>query len=282
MKDIQLISQLNKEWQLSRIKVKKISGHTTNRNWIVEYKKKKFFVRFPWERTDIVDRKIEAKNILALAKCRKLTDVVPRFFLYIFKKKNILKPQAIMNFPDGTMIMEYIEGKDIDGQDLEKPKIQNALLNSLHAFHSSGVRFVNIYNVFRDEVAKYRKKAKKYPLCKLIDGKRIKNIEKIEKEAKKQLPLGGKLSTHNDLIFTNLRLGKDKKIYILDFEYAGLNIRNGLYYDLGIILGGNLFYKKPIKIKTFEEILKKAKKIYKRKLDDYKIYCGALANILVM
>ena len=131
-------------------------------------------------------------------------------------------------------------------------------------------------------MTKYRKKAKKYPLCKLIHGKRIKNIEKIEKEAKKQLPLGGKLSTHNDLIFTNLRLGKDGKVYILDFEYAGFNIRNGLYYDLGIILGGNLFYKKPIKIKTFEEILKKAKKIYMRRLDKKKIYSGALVNILVM
>ena len=80
----------------------------------------------------------------------------------------------------------------------------------------------------------------------------------------------------------NLRLGKDGKIYLLDFEYAGFNIRDGLHYDLGIILGGNLFQKNPIKIKTFEEILKKAKKIYKKDLDDYKIYCGALTNILVM
>ena len=84
------------------------------------------------------------------------------------------------------------------------------------------------------------------------------------------------------MIFTNLRLGKDGKVYILDFEYAGLNIRSGLYYDLGIILGGNLFYEKPITFKTFGQFLNKAKKKYKRKLDEEKIYCGALANILVM
>ena len=283
MKDINLISQLNKDWQSKKIKAKRVGGHTTNRNWIVEYRKKKFFVRFPWERTDIVDRKIESENILAMMKCKKLTGAIPKYFLYIFGGRNILAPKdGKFDLPDGTMIMEYIEGKDINGEDIKKPKVQKSLLGSLFAFHASGVKFVNTYDVFRDEVSKYRKKAKKYPVNKLIKKERISKIEKIEREAKKQLPFGGKLSTHNDLIFTNLRLGKDGKIYILDFEYAGLNIRSGLYYDLGIILGGNLFYKKPIEIEAFKETLKKAKKIYKKDLDDYKIYCGALTNILVM
>lgn len=281
MKDIQLIYKLNKNWRPGTIKVKKAGGQT-NRNWIVQYKNKKFFVRLPWERTDIVDRKIEAKNILALVKCKKLVGVIPKYFLYIFKKKNILKSQEIVNFPDGTMIMEYIEGKDIDGKDLERPNIQKALLKTLYTFHTSGVQFVNKYDVFRDEVLKYKNKAKNYPINKLIKAERIKKIERIEKIIKEKLTLGGKISTHNDLIFENLRLGKNEKVYLLDFEYAGYNIREGLHYDLGIILGGNLFQKNPIKLETFEDILKKAKKIYKGELNDYKVYCGALTNILVM
>ncbi len=281
MRDINLIYSLNKDWQPGNIKLKKAGGQT-NRNWIVQYKQNKFFVRFPWERTDIVNRKIEGRNILALAKCKKLKGVVPRFFLYVLNGKNILNSEKKPSLQNGTMIMEYIEGRDINGKDLKKPKIQNTLLNSLHTFHTSGVKFVNIYDVFRDEVSKYRRKAKQYPIKKLLSEEKIKKIERIEKIAKEKLTLGGKLSTHNDLIFENLRLGKDGKIYILDFEYAGLNIRNGLHYDLGIILGGNLFYKKPMKIDTFEKILKKAKKIYKKDLDDYKVYCGALTNILVM
>jgi len=280
-KDIKLITQLNKDWKPEKIKVKRAGGQT-NINWIVQYNEKKFFVRFPWERTDIVDRKIEGKNILAIAKCKKLTGVVPKFFLYVFKKRNILSSQQKLNFPDGTMVMEYIEGKDINGKDLENSKIQTALVKSLHTFHASGVKFVNVYDVFRDEVEKYRKKAKKYPVENLIKKEKIKKIEEIERETKKKLPLGGKLSTHNDLIFENLRLGKNGKIYILDFEYAGFNIRNGLHYDLGIILGGNLFYLKPIKIKTFKEIIKKAKKIYKRDFDKKKLYAGAITNVLVM
>ena len=280
-KDIKLILKLNKDWRPNNIKIKKAGGQT-NRNWVVQYKNKKFFVRFPWKKTDIVDRKVEGQNILALAKRKKLRGVVPGFYLYVLNGKNILNPKEKYDFPNGTMITEYIEGKDINGEDLENPKIQNALVKALYAFHTSSVKFVNIYDVFRDEVSKYRRKAKKEPVEKLLSEEKIKKIEKIEKIAKEKLSLGGKLSTHDDLIFENLRLGKDGKIYILDFEYAGHNIRNGLHYDLGIILGGNLFYKNPIKIKTFEEILEKAKKIYQKDLDDNKIYWGALTNVLVM
>ena len=278
---LELICKLNKGWQPGNIKLKKAGGQT-NRNWIVQYKNKKFFVRLPWERTDIVDRKIEGKNILAISKCRKLKGVIPQFFLYLLNKKNILNVKEKFSLPDGTMVMEYIEGKDIDGKDLEKSKIQIALLKALHDFHTSGVKFVNIYDVFHDEVLKYKRKVKEYPIGKLLKPEKIKEIEKIEEISKRNFPSGGRVSTHNDLIFENLRLGKNGRVYLLDFEYAGFNIRDGLHYDLGIILGGNLFQKKPIKIETFEEILEKAREIYKKKLDKKKIYFGALINILVM
>ncbi len=281
IKDIELIYRLNKGWRPDRIKVKKAGGQT-NRNYIVQHKNKKFFVRLPWERADVVDRKAEARNVLALAGCNKLKNILPKYYLYAFKGKNILCPKEKADFPNGTMITEYIEGRDINGEDLESPKIQTALIKTLHTFHSSGVRFFNSYDVFRDEILKYEKKAKKYPISKLIKNNKIERIEEIEEEARKQLVPGGKISTHNDLIFENLRLGENGKVYLLDFEYSGFNVRDGLHYDLGIILGGNLFQKNPIKIKTFREILKKTKKIYKKNINDRKIYWGALINILVM
>ncbi|MFH1894560.1 MAG: phosphotransferase [Patescibacteria group bacterium] len=281
MEDAKLISQLNKDWKPGKIKVKKAGGQT-NRNYIVQCKNEKFFVRFPWERTDIVNREAEAKNILAIAKCKKLVGVVPKYFLYVFKGKNILSLNEKLNFPDGTAIMEYIEGKSIDGKDLKKTEIQNSLIKTIYNFHSSGVKFVNNYDVFRDEILKYKNKAKKYQIEKLLAKKELKEIEGIEEEVKNNFPLGGGVSTHNDLIFDNLFLGKNGKIYLLDFEYGGYNVRQGIYYDLGIILGGNLFQKNSIKIKTFKEILEKAKKIYGRNLNKKKIYFGALINILVM
>jgi len=281
MKDIELICRINKNWRPNNIKIKKAGGQT-NRNWIVQHKNKKFFVRLPWERTDIVDRNVEARNILAIAKCKKLKRILPKYYLYIFKGKNIFSSKKRFNLPDGTMILEYIEGKDIDGKDLERSKVQKSLLRTLHCFHTSGVKFVNPYDVFKDEVSKYRRKAKQFHIDRLITKEEIKNIEEVKKIMKEKLRPGRAVSTHNDLIFENLRLGKDGRVYLLDFEYAGFNIRNGLHYDLGIILGGNLFQKNPIKISTFEEILKRTKEIYKKELNDYKIYCGALTNILVM
>jgi len=281
-KDVELICRLNKDWNPANIKIEKAGGQT-NRNWIVQYKNKKFFIRFPWEATDIVNRRVEAKNILALIKCKKLIRILPKYYLYIFKGKNILSPKKEkFNLPDGTMILEYIEGKDINGKDLEKEKVQEALLNTLYLFHTSGVKFVNRYDVFKDEILKYKNKAKKYPINKLIEEKTIKEIEEVEKIMKKRLFLCGTVSTHNDLIFENLRLGDNGKVYLLDFEYAGFNIRDGFHYDIGIILGGNLFQKNPIKIKTYEKILKRASRIYKQKFNPYKAYCGALTNILVM
>ncbi len=282
-KDIEQICCLDKNWKSNDIKVEKIGGQT-NRNYKVKYKNTTRFVRLAWEAADIVNRGIEAKNILALAKCKELIPVLPKYYLYIFRGKNALKPKekTIFGLPDGTMVMEYIKGKDIDGKDLEKPKVQDTLLRTLYLFHTSGVKFVNRYDVFRDEVLKYKRKANQYPINKLIKNENIQEIEEVEKIMKEELSLGGAVSTHNDLIFENLRLGKDGKIYLLDFEYAGFNIRNGLHYDLGIILGGNLFQKKPIKIKTYEKIMKKAFLIYGREFDSEKAYCGALTNVLVM
>jgi len=283
VKDIELICSLGKDWRPDNIEIKKAGGQT-NKNWIVQFKNKKFFVRLPWERANIVDREVEAGNALALARCKKLADILPKYHLYIFKKKNILSRSSkeIFDLPDGAMVMEYIEGKDIDGVDLENPKIQTALIRALYYFHTSGVKFVNNYDVFRDEVLKYKREAKKYNLNKLISKEKIKKIEDIEELMKEKLVLGGRVSTHNDLIFENLRLGKNGKVYLLDFEYGGFNVRDGLHYDLGIILGGNLFQENPIRIKTYNEILRKASRIYQKKFNPHKAYCGALVNVLVM
>lgn len=89
MKDIKSICKLNKNWQPGDIKLKKAGGQT-NRNWIVRHEDKKFFVRLPWEFKGIVDREVEAGNVLALTRCKKLVGVLPKYCLYIFKGKNIL------------------------------------------------------------------------------------------------------------------------------------------------------------------------------------------------
>ena len=83
-KDIELICRLDKNWQPSNIKIEKVGGQT-NRNYKVKYKNTTKFVRIAWQTTDVIDRQVEAKNILALVKCKKLCSILPKYYVYIFE-----------------------------------------------------------------------------------------------------------------------------------------------------------------------------------------------------
>ncbi len=280
--DIKEICKLYPDWAAETINARKAGGQT-NRNWIVKHKGKKFFVRLPWQMAEIVDRNVESKNILALTKNKKACCITPKAHLYIMKGRDVLgNSSEKYDLPDGTMVADYIEGKDIDGKDLESPGIQDALVGTLHNFHSSGVRFVNDYDVFRDEVEKYREKALTYPVSELISKDKINGIKEVEGQARDNLEIKGGVSTHNDLIFENLRLSKEGKVFLLDFEYAGFNLRNGLVYDLGIIFGGNLFQSNPISLESYKQILNKASSVYEKEFSLQEVLYGALTNILVM
>lgn len=283
-KDIKLISRLNPDWQPKKIKVKRAGGQT-NRNWIVEYKNQKFFVRLPWERSDVVDRKVEGNNIFALSRNKKVRQILPKYFVYIYKGRNILKPKSreIFELPDGTMMAEYIPGKLFKTSLFWKKRYQEMLVKMFYIFHTSGVRFSNKYNVFRDEIEKYRLIAKKFPTGQLINPRIIEKLEIIEKEAREKLPFSKRgISTHNDFILQNFIIGKNNKIYLLDFEYAGLNQKGGILYDFGFLFADNLFRKPKVDQVLFEKFLKVADKVYKKPLDRSQIYCSAVAATLVM
>ena len=282
--DIELLCSLNKNWHKDNIRIKKAGGQT-NRNWIVKYKTQKFFIRLPWERADIVNREIEAKNIFALSRNKKVKQILPKYYLYIYRSKNILRPKGgeIFHLPDGTMMTEYIPGRLFTTSLFKKRKYQEKLARMFYTFHTSGVRFVNQYNVFRDEIKKYRLAAKKYPIRQLIKRGTILKLEEIEKIAKQIPPFLKKgVSTHNDFIFQNFLIGKNNRIYLLDFEYAGLNQKGGILYDFGFLLADNLFRKPSINQELFENFLRVTNQIYKQPLERKQIYWLAVAATLVM
>ena len=281
--DLQRIYLLDKAWMSQTTKVQKAGGQS-NRNFVVVHNGQSFFVRLPWERTDIVDRNIEGKNILLLGKNRKLTEILPKYHTYILNKRNILARNSkdFFNVPDGTMVTEYIEGKEFTYQFFQKREYQEALAKMFYTFHTSGIRFTNTYDVFVDEIEKYRVAAQEYPLLEVTTSKILLKFEKIEKEAKeKLLILKNGISTHNDFIFQNFLIGKDEKMYLLDFEYAGLSMRGGMYYDFGFLFADNLFRDPPITKEVFESFLTVADKIYAQKLDRQQIYAGALAATIM-
>ncbi len=283
-KDIELICRLNKDWRPDNIKIKKTGGQT-NRNWIVQYKNKKFFVRLPWERADVVDREVEAKNIFTLSRNKKLKEILPKYYIYIFRKRNIIQPKnkEIFDLSNGTMMTEYIQG-ELFAKSLFKKRIyQEKLARMFHTFHISGVRFKNEYNVFRDEIRKYRSAAKNYPIGQLINLKTILIFENIEKETQRKIhSLKKGVSTHNDFLFQNFLVGKNGKIYLLDFEYSGLNKKGGILYDFGFLFADNLFRPPTINQELFEKFLKVADKIYKQHLGRKQIHWSAIAATFVM
>lgn len=282
-KDLKLICSLRQGWSSQGVSVRKLGGQT-NKNWLVVYKRQKFFVRLPWERGDMVDRRIEAENMLRLSQNQKLKSILPRLILYAYKNRNVLDPKSgtVLNVPDGTMVAEYIEGKEFTPRLFSQAKHQKGLANLLHMFHTSNVRFVNPYDVFRDEIEKYRDEAVGHPLRMFFDRYTVRKLARIEKEAKKKLvSVKRGVSTHNDVIFQNILAGEDGRMRLLDFEYAGLNIKGGVFYDLGYVYRDSLFRSSPISRKTFERFLRIADAAYGRRIDREQIYWSVIAATLV-
>jgi thiamine kinase-like enzyme len=280
-KDIKLIRRLNRDWKIGKIKIKKAGGQT-NRNYIVEFKNKKYFVRLPWE--GVIDRAIEGKNILALSRCQKLKEILPAYYIYILKKKNILNPKSkeIFDLPDGTMMTEYVEGKIFDFSLFKLKKYQEKLARMFYIFHASNVRFANRYNSFRDEIAKYRVAAEKHSLPEFIDKNLVSNLKKIEKEADGKIPvLRRGVPAHNDFLFQNIIVGNNGRLYLLDFEYAGMNEKGGILYDFGYFFADNVFRNPPVNKELYDKFLNVADKIYNRRLDRKQIYWLALSTPLL-
>ncbi len=87
----------------------------------------------------------------------------------------------------------------------------------------------------------------------------------------------GGLKNDSDFLFQNFLLGDNDRFYLLDFEYAGMNERGGILYELGYFFADNLFRKPAITKELFEEFLRVAEKVYKRCFDRKQIYWLALA-----
>ena len=282
----------------------KRAGGQTNRNYVVSFRKpfnpfhkvrvalkdlkgnkfraRKFFVRLPWE--NVLNRKTEGKNILALSCNKKVQRILPRYFVYVLSKRNILDPKDKNRYsvPDGTMATEYIPGREFSMRHFRQVRYQRALARTFHVFHASGVRFSNPYDPFRNEINKYRVAAFRHTLKKLLGKETIAQLKKLELKAQQRLrSLKRGVSTHNDFIFSNFLVGRAGRIYLLDFEYAGLNKKGGIFYDIGYPLRDSFFNPPQISKKTFESFLNQADKAYKRKLDREQIYWSIVAALLV-
>lgn len=292
-KEIELIGHLHdlhERWAPGNIAVTRMGGKT-NRNYRVrDSEGGDWFVRIPYVAVEIVDRVVECQNIIALRECKAMKTIIPVHHLYLLAGRNCMVPSHLdrwrIDLPDGTMVAEYIEGQELSVELLQEEEVRETLVRTLHHFHTSGVNFINTYDPFQDEIAKYKRQVleREKAVKELVGALALTEVEEVEKLMAEKLPEEKAVSTHNDLNFGNFLLAKNGQIYLLDFEYAGCNIRGGLYYDFGTLLGENMLYREgrnPLTIETFESIIEKALGLYNEGLDHSKVYICALANVLV-
>lgn len=267
----------------SETQIKKITSGDTNKNFKVQCDGSAYVARLPYNGSNIIDRRTELSNLHQLLGNPKTAAIIPNYKVYIYDGRDVLTKdnRTFEGVPNGTAITEYIEGFDLTTGVLKDDAVRSSLVRTLHAFHTSGVKFTNPYDPFVDEIAKYRKivEESSTPIT-LVDKQDLEEIDSMTRELAAQLPEEPPTSTHNDLVLGNLRMGRDGEVRLLDFEYAGFNNR-GLHYDYGTLFGENVFANNPMTEEIFEKILEQAGSTYGAKFDPEKAYRAASVNMIV-
>jgi len=198
-------------WKGKEVEHEVLSGGLSNLNYTCTVENKKYVLRVPGEGTDVfIDRGNEQAAILATAKIGVSPEVL-----------------SIVN-PEEAMVLPFVDGKvmspgTIAADDAIIVKIADVLKN----VHTEAVFNKTTY-VF-DMIRKYTKWAKErdafFPhdfdwMCHVTD-----KIEKAMDRHKPELA-----ACHNDVLSENFILDESGKMWLIDWEYGGMN---DPFFDLG-------------------------------------------------
>ena len=203
----------------------------TNMSYICEYKltQKKYVIRFGVKSGDIlaINRKAEYEAIKAMSS----SGYSPKFVYF-----DIL---------DGNMITEYINGSNVNENDVKDDEFFIRMLKLLKNMHQ--IKTVEKFNPYNDiEKKLYYIKEYNIPLNKRFNEaydkyKTIRDRNKLENSPHLGL-------CHNDPFYSNFFLDDDGKIYLLDFEFSGMG---DIFYDLACLFGGLGYDKKVLFLKEY-------------------------------
>lgn len=184
-----------------------VLGGMTNRNYLVTINNKKYVLRVAGAgTTNIINRYSEKRNAKEVSKI------------------GVDKELIYFNEETGVKISEYIEKAETLNPETSKKKI-NLLLTSnlLKRLHTSNIKFENRFNVF-DEIKKYENLIKNKEMIYkkyedyLENRKYIFNLEKILKQNGMII-----VASHNDTVPENFIKNDKNEIYLIDWEYSGMN-----------------------------------------------------------
>lgn len=145
-----------------------------------------------------------------------------KFALQIAKANNLDDTFIAMDSSKGWKISRYIENVEtLNSETIQYPNNLNKIARIYYTLHHSNIKFKQVFNIFR-EIEKYDKlilqaNATMYEGWDFVK-KEIKKIEKIINYQETDLH-----PCHNDAVPENFIKTIDGKIYLIDWEYSGMN-----------------------------------------------------------
>ena len=205
--DIEANLRLVPVWAESQIDLRLLEGGITNRNYVATIDGSKFVLRIPGERTDLlgIDRRSEAEVLLRAGTLG-------------------IGPEVVVELPGvGTQILKFVEGRHLVGDEFVErlPEVVDTIA-SLHRSGDSSATFA-IHRV----VERHASDAEVLGVALPYEYSRL-HRESLRIEGVFSLAPNPLVLCHNDLLPGNL-LFDDERVWLLDYEYAGMNTA---YFDL--------------------------------------------------
>lgn len=205
----------------NRVKICQIGG-MSNKNFKVELGSQEYVLRVPGIGSEgMVVRRNEEHN--SFQACQ----------------MGITPPIKYFNADTGIKLTNYVKNaKTFDSMMVKQPENMDQIAGIFRTLHHSSVKFENEFNVFK-EILNYEK---------LLDKARGKMYDGYESVRKKVFLLENYLDKlgvnlypcHNDLVAENLLMAEDGTIYLIDWEYSGMN---DPMWDLAALFLENEFSK---------------------------------------
>jgi len=190
------------QWKGAQPKTTSLAGGITNQNFRVDIGAESFVLRIVGEKTELlgINREYEYAANLAAGNL----GIAPQVYYYIL--------------PEGYLVTRFINAKPLPPEEIRQPENLQKVADLVKKFHSMPPipGSFSVYQIVED----YAKTARSYNVSLPENFEWLREQMYTAKQAfdKDPLPL---CPCHNDLLNENF-LQQDGKIYLLDWEYAGM------------------------------------------------------------
>jgi thiamine kinase-like enzyme len=208
---VQIVEQLTASLGKAEGEATPLEGGITNRNYLLTLGGKRYVIRVPGKDTNLlgIDRSGERDANQRAAEI------------------GIAPPVAALLSDPPALVTEFVEGTGMEAEDLQDPEALNQIAGELRSFHDSGASLpteFDSFSVVRDYAETARDRGVELPPA---YERSLGSADAIQ--AALSGPEHVPVPCHDDLLAGNFIRG-DNKIWIVDWEYAGMGDR---YFDLG-------------------------------------------------